>query len=82
MSLYSDHNDYNELTIIDGKDEDYYKVTNSNLIKLGDHIRTNMNKNYRIIDIEDNKIKLNKELNDDENEFINLNLQNIIVFSY
>jgi hypothetical protein len=82
MSLYSDHNDYNELTIINGKDEDYYKVTNSNLIKLGDHIRTNMNKNYRIIDIEDNKIKLNKELDEDENEFINLNLQNIIVFSY
>ena len=37
---------------------------------------------YKVIDINDDKITLNRSFNEDKLEFTNLNLQNIIIYEY
>lgn len=74
----NDHSDIIEIT----KNEDDYIVTNNEGILVGDMLKSSDDNVFKVIDIIDNKITLNKPFNEDKLEFINLNLQNIFIYEY
>tara|TARA_B110001450_G_scaffold223996_1_gene221401 strand:- start:47 stop:895 length:849 start_codon:yes stop_codon:yes gene_type:complete len=81
-SIYSDM-EYTDITEITKIEEDHIIVNNLDLIKVGDYIKTDTGNNYKILEIEeDNKLILKDYKMGEEKEFINLNLQNIIIYTY
>jgi hypothetical protein len=75
------NSEYEEKIVIDKKEDEYY-VTKLENIFVGDILKSTNNNKYKVVNIDDNKITFNKELDDNDNEFININLQNIIVYKY
>ena len=81
-SIYSDM-EYTDITEITELEDDHIIVNNLDLIKVGDYIKTDTGNNYKILEIEeDNKLILKDYKMGEEKEFINLNLQNIIIYTY
>lgn len=80
--------EYSDIIKIDTKNNDdtennQYSLNNIDETFIGDVLVSNKNNKYIVTSINNNNITFNKKIiNSDENEFININLQNIIVFSY
>ena len=80
MSLMGNET-YEDAIKIKHEDESYI-VDNKENVEIGDILRSNKNNNYKIIDINEDKVIFNKKILEDEIEFVNINLQNIIVYEY
>jgi hypothetical protein len=81
-SIYSDM-EYTDITKITKLEDDHIIVNNLDLIKVGDYIKTDIGNNYKILEIEEeNKLILKDYKMGEDLEFINLNLQNIIIYTY
>lgn len=81
MSLLG-NDTYEDNIKINHGDEHMYTIDNTNDIVIGDILRSTKKNNYKIVDIENNNIKLNNKLQKDDTDFINVNLQNIITYLY
>uniref|UniRef100_A0A6C0CZ66 Uncharacterized protein n=1 Tax=viral metagenome TaxID=1070528 RepID=A0A6C0CZ66_9ZZZZ len=82
------NDEYSDIIKIDTEKNDDTEIneyTSNNIDDtfVGDILISNKNNKYIVKSINNNIISFNKKIiNSDENEFININLQNIIVFSY
>ena len=74
-------NDYSDIIEINKKEDEYIIDKNYNII-VGDILKSSDDNVYKVVDINDDKITLNKSFDVDKLEFINLNIQNIIIYSY
>tara|TARA_Y100001938_G_C7964468_1_gene366080 strand:+ start:33 stop:875 length:843 start_codon:yes stop_codon:yes gene_type:complete len=74
-------NDYSDSIEINKKEDEYIIDKNYNII-VGDILKSSDDNVYKVLDINDDKITLNKSFDTDKLEFINLNLQNIIIYEY
>ena len=74
-------NDYSDSIEINKKENEYIIDKNNNII-VGDMLKSSDDNLYKVIDINDDKITLNRSFNEDKLEFTNLNLQNIIIYEY
>lgn len=74
-------NDYSDIIEIYKKDDENIIDKNYNII-VGDMLKSSDDNLYKVVDINDDKITLNKSFDVDKLEFINLNIQNIIIYEY